>query len=73
MFYVHIKKILLSLYMHELLYLFCTHYPLGICFIAVILNTQYAFYVLYLFALHLFVENSSDELMLSNSHVNEVK
>ena len=42
MFYVP-KKILLLLYMHVL---FCTHYPYFICFIAVILNTLYAFYVL---------------------------
>ena len=51
-------------------YLFCTQYPYFICFIGVILNTLYAFYVLCLVALHLFVKNSSDELMLSNSHVN---
>ena len=31
------------------------HYPYFICFIAVILNTLYAFYVLCLVALHLFV------------------
>ena len=36
-------------------YLFCTHYTYFICFIAVILNTLYAFYVLRLVALHLFV------------------
>ena len=36
-------------------YLFCTHYTYFICFIAVILNTLYAFYVLCLVALHLFV------------------
>jgi hypothetical protein len=36
-------------------YLFCTHYTYFICFIAVILNTLYAFYVLCLVAVHLFV------------------
>ena len=36
-------------------YLFCTHYTYFICFIAVILNTLYVFYVLCLVALHLFV------------------
>ena len=36
-------------------YLFCTHYTYFICFIAVILNTLYAFNVLCLVALHLFV------------------
>ena len=36
-------------------YLFCTHYTYFICFIAVILNTLYDFYVLCLVALHLFV------------------
>ena len=36
-------------------YLFCTHYTYFICFIAVILNTPCAFYVLCLVALHLFV------------------
>ena len=35
--------------------LLCTHYPYFICLIAVILNTLYAFYVLCLVALHLFV------------------
>ena len=52
MFYVPIKNLL---YMHVLLYLFCAHYPYFICFIAVILNILYAFYVLCLVALHLFV------------------
>ena len=54
MFYISIKNILLLLYMHVLLYLFCTHYPI-LCFIAVILNTLYAFYVLCFVALHLIV------------------
>ena len=36
-------------------YLFCTRYTYFICFIAVILNTLYGFYVLCLLALHLFV------------------
>ena len=36
-------------------YLFCIHYTYFICFIAVILNTLYAFYVLCLVAVHLFV------------------
>ena len=49
-------------------YLFCTHYTYFICFIAVILNTLYAFYVLWLYTC--LSENSSDELMLSNSHLN---
>ena len=64
------KKLLLLLliYMHELFNLFCTHYPYFICFIAVILNTLYAFYVSLLYTCLL--ENSSDELMLSNSRVN---
>ena len=43
-------------YMHVLFYLFCIHYPYFICFIAVILNTLYAFYAICLVALHLFVE-----------------
>ena len=42
-------------YMHVLFYLLCIHYPYFICIIVVILNTLYAFYVLYLVALHLFV------------------
>ena len=45
------SKILLLLYMHAVLYLFCTHYPYFICFIAVILNTLFAFYVLCIVAL----------------------
>ena len=53
--------------MHVLLYLFCTHYPI-LCFTAVILNTLYAFYVLLLYTC--LSENSSDEQMLSNCHVN---
>ena len=36
-------------------YLFCNHYTYFICFIVVILNTMYAFNVLCLVALHLFV------------------
>ena len=36
-------------------YLFCTRYTYFIRFIAVILNNLYAFYVLCLVALHLFV------------------
>ena len=63
MFYVAIsiymtaqsKKTLLLLYMHVLFYLFCSHYPYFLRFIDVIINTLYAFYVLCLVALHLFV------------------
>ena len=48
-------NIAVIVYMHVLFYLFCTHYPYFICFIAVILNSLYVFYVLCLVPLHLFV------------------
>ena len=68
MFVANIMNIAFVVYMHVLFYLLCINYPYFICFIAVNLNTLYAFYVLLLYTCLL--ENSSDELMLSNLHVN---
>ena len=56
MFYVHITNYISIIIIHACIIIFILYsLPVFICFIAVILNTLYAFYVLCLVALHLFV------------------
>ena len=71
MFYEPIKRLIISI-IHACITIFTLYSSrYYICFIAIILNTLYAFYVSLLYTC--LSENSSDELMLPNCHVTDGK